>query len=182
MHLLSYVTVRFGLLCYKGSRSWKDKISQLLGPISVTLPSFCCFALFSLCLHPDSLRLVLCYKVYLKITKDIYIISICVCYILYHSICRAAFASLLDHHRANLTWVGPAWFVYIFVLVWTLYAASSLEDAVLNTNLCSVAVLAAVSAQVFTAAGWFPESAIWLKAWCQKVLHLHFPLGEVSKV
>lgn len=42
--------------------------------------------------------------------------------------------------------------------------ASSLEDAVLNTNLCSVAVLAAVSAQAFTAAGWFPESAIWLKA------------------
>lgn len=61
--------------------------------------------------------------------------------LLYHLMSKAAFVSLSTCCSTELIWFGTMWFVYLYVIVWAIYAASTLEAATLNTNLlCSVAV------------------------------------------
>lgn len=61
--------------------------------------------------------------------------------LLYHLMSTAAFVSLSTCCSTELIWFSTMWFVYLYVIVWAIYAASTLEAATLNTNLlCSVAV------------------------------------------
>lgn len=141
-HHLPYITLQFGPLCHPA----KEVITERLklhpsGSLWAAWPIFLSTCAFSLLLLSHCLLLCasiltvfsLRYATKTNKTKNI---------LLYRLMSGAAFVSLSTCCSAVLIWFSTMWFVYLYVIVRAIYAASTLEAATLNTNLhCSAAVL-----------------------------------------
>lgn len=117
------------LLCHKGSHRWQTETSQLTlssqHHFFLLLSYFCCLTHFPLWDRSPCPQLQR-----LPQPKTHYHISL-----------WTAFGSATISCSTELIWFGTLCFVYFYIIVWAIYAASTLESSTLNTNLCGAAVL-----------------------------------------
>ena len=127
-HRLPHITLQLGLLLPR----WRFVLKELA--LSCVAHFLSTGAVLSSCSHfmPSSQHLLFCPPTQRLMIWDT---------LLHHLMSWAAFHSSTCC-RSDLIWFGTMLFVYLYVIVWTIYAASTLEAATLNTNLlCCVAML-----------------------------------------
>lgn len=135
---LPFISLQFGPLCYPANEGTVERL-KLHSSLWVAWPILMSTSAMFLFLLPYCLLIVLLSRQLSALALPQRLIkpkNI----VLYHLMSRAGCVSLSTCYSTELIWLGTMRFVYLYVIVWAIYAASTLEGATLNTNLlCSFA-------------------------------------------